>query len=402
MLMKNNKSMDNYRMKAVSNQNIFAIVFFSLVSLQYAFINTDFEFTGVVSTLFFVLEVTACFICLVMTKCDIHTFAKIVVIFIISFISYTKTHETVFIIELLASIMFIMIDTKDLFKLLFYERLILLLFIMLCSFTGVLPFNVVNIFKGGTTPATVVGYAFGYDHPNQFAGNVCFLIISYICYKNERIKVRNIISIFIASLFVYIFSKSRTLLAITAFIILMLFFLKSKIASDKLKKILDVIAPLILPAFATASMIFPLSMATATGRFREYLWAFNGLIGSRFTHSARVFSTYRVPLWGGINQFNELQNLYSYSVVDSGYVNLLYDFGIVGFAIFIILYIFAIKKLLMKQEYVYVIATIAVFLWGFTENVLRSFGMNFTVVFWGLLLIHDTKQKRRRKVRVTI
>lgn len=400
--MKNDKSTYNYRINAVTKQNIFAVAFFSLVSLQYAFINTDFEFTGIVSTLFFSLEVTACFICLAMTKCDIYTFAKIVAIFIISFISYTKTHETVFIIELLASIMFLMIGTKELFKLIFYERFILFLFIMLCSFAGVLPFNVVNVFKGGVTPAIVVGYAFGYDHPNQFAGTVCFLIISYICYKNEQIKARNIISIITISLLVYTFSKSRTLLVITAFIILMLILLKSKIASEKLKKILDAIAPWILPAFATASMIFPLSMATATGRFREYLWAFNGLIGSRFTHSARVFSTYKVPLWGGINQFNELQSLFGYSVVDSGYVNLLYDFGIVGFAIFIIFYIVAIRKLLVKQKYVYVIATIAVFLWGFTENVLRSFGMNFTVVFWGLLLIHDTKQKSKQKVRVTI
>lgn len=258
--MKNDKSTYNYRINAVTKQNIFAVAFFSLVSLQYAFINTDFEFTGIVSTLFFSLEVTACFICLAMTKCDIYTFAKIVAIFIISFISYTKTHETVFIIELLASIMFLMIGTKELFKLIFYERFILFLFIMLCSFAGVLPFNVVNVFKGGVTPAIVVGYAFGYDHPNQFAGTVCFLIISYICYKNEQIKARNIISIITISLLVYTFSKSRTLLVITAFIILMLILLKSKIASEKLKKILDAIAPWILPAFATASMIFPLSI----------------------------------------------------------------------------------------------------------------------------------------------
>ena len=391
--------MDNYQKKTLSNLSLFAFVFFSLTSLQYAFINTDFEFTGVISTVFIGFEVAACFTCLTMAKCEIHTFIKIIAIFIVCFLNYVKTHETVFVIELLAAVMFIMIDTKKLFKLIFYERLILLLFIMLCSCAGILPFKVVNVFKGGSTPTTVVGYALGYDHPNQLASAVCFLILSYICYKNERIKASNIFSIVVATLFVYLFSKSRTLLVITAFTLLMIVLLKFKITSGALKGMLNVISPWLLPVFATASMVLPLSMAKATGKFREYLWAINGLIGSRFTHSARVFSTYKVPLWGGINQFNELQNLYNYSVVDSGYINLLYDFGIIGFIIFIGLYIIAIRKLLNKQEYVYVIVTMAIFLWGITENILRSFGMNFTVVFWGLFFMHDIKQKNRREVR---
>lgn len=39
-------------------------------------------------------------------------------------------------------------------------------------------------------------------------------------------------------------------------------------------------------------------MPTATGRLKTYLWAFNAFIGSRFSHSARVFSTYKIPLFG--------------------------------------------------------------------------------------------------------
>ena len=35
-----------------------------------------------------------------------------------------------------------------------------------------------------------------------------------------------------------------------------------------------------------------------------------------------------------------------------------------------------------KKEYVFLIAIIAVALWGITENILRSFAINFTVVFW--------------------
>ena len=40
------------------------------------------------------------------------------------------------------------------------------------------------------------------------------------------------------------------------------------------------------------------------------------------------------------------------------------------------------RKLANKKEYVFLIAIIAVALWGITENILRSFAINFTVVFW--------------------
>lgn len=140
--------MDEYGRKHISNLNSLAYLFFSLTSLQYSFINTNFEFSGVGSTLFVCLEATVCFICLAMKKFDLRTFIKVSLIFFICLMNYAETHETVFVIELLAAIMYSMIDAKILFKLIFYERLILLIFIILCSCVGILPFNVVSVFKG--------------------------------------------------------------------------------------------------------------------------------------------------------------------------------------------------------------------------------------------------------------
>lgn len=106
------------------------------------------------------------------------------------------------------------------------------------------------------------------------------------------------------------------------------------------------------------------------------------MFGSRFTHSARVFDLYPIPLWGGIVDFRLLQSNFGYAIVDNGYLCLLYDFGIVGFSLFIILYFLSMRILADKKEYVFLIAIIAVALWGITENILRSFAINFTVVFW--------------------
>lgn len=380
-------------------------VFFTIVSLQYAFLNTEFEFTGMVSTFCAGLAITAFIACFVMRQYSLPTFIKIVALLAISLINYATTHETVFTIEILAAILFSLVDAKHLFQYIFYERVILLLLIVICSVVGILPFNAVEVFKGGMNSKIVLGYAFGFNHPNQFASAICFLILIYICYKNDQINVKNIFCIAVIMLCSYFFSKSRTLLVTTTFILLMVIMLQYRSTSNIFKRLLKILAPWSLPTFVVASIVFPLSMTTATGRLKTYLWAFNDLIGSRFSHSARVFSTYKIPLFGGINHFDELQRLYGYSVVDSGYINLLFDFGILGFVIFIVLYILTIRRLIREQEYIYLAVLIAVFMWGFTENIFRSFGMNFTVLFWGMLLNHDDrqgKQKHRRRIQITL
>ena len=47
------------------------------------------------------------------------------------------------------------------------------------------------------------------------------------------------------------------------------------------------------------------------------------------------------------------------------------------------------KKLIDKKQYIFLITIIAISLWGITENVLRSFAINFTVAFWAECIIKD-------------
>lgn len=161
-----------------------------------------------------------------------------------------------------------------------------------------------------------------------------------------------------------------------------------------------------MPACAVIALGVPCLMTTATGKFQVYLWAINGDLGSRFTHASRVFENYDISLFGSMVDFEKLQILYNYSIVDDGYVQLLYNFGIFGSALFIILYILTIKRLIKKQEYVYIIAIMCIAMWGISENVLRSLATNFTVLFWSELMknrqtfgISEKRWKRHMKIR---
>lgn len=282
---------------------------------------------------------------------------------------------------LMTAMIFTSVDYKKAFRYLLNIRVLLLLVVIFASLVGILNINAISIVKGGTTSA-VVGYGLGYNHPNQLGCTVCVLLLMYACYKNEKIKYRNIALIGVIELIAYIVTKNRTGAFISALLVIALLLYKNKVASKRFINILEKSGKWIMPLCALLALGLPLMMASVSGRAKVVLYAINGIIGSRFTHSARVFENYSVPLFGGVIDFDKLQTLYQYSIVDNGYLRLIYNFGIVGFAVFMVLYFLTVRKLIRKKEYIYIIAIILMSLMGITENVLRSFALNFTVAFW--------------------
>ena len=314
-------------------------------------------------------------------KYSIKSFTVRITFLLIAVLTYIATGETVFLIMLMTAMIFTSVDYKKAFRYLLNIRVLLLLVVIFASLVGILNINAISIVKGGTTSA-VVGYGLGYNHPNQLGCTVCVLLLMYACYKNEKIKYRNIALIGVIELIAYIVTKNRTGAFISALLVIALLLYKNKVASKRFINILEKSGKWIMPLCALLALGLPLMMASVSGRAKVVLYAINGIIGSRFTHSARVFENYSVPLFGGVIDFDKLQTLYQYSIVDNGYLRLIYNFGIVGFAVFMVLYFLTVRKLIRKKEYIYIIAIILMSLMGITENVLRSFALNFTVAFW--------------------
>ena len=364
-----------------SNKKIFAYCFLTVVSLQYAFINTGWEISGLISTLFTGGAVALFLVWMFLQKYSIKSSTVRITFLLIAVLTYIATGETVFLIMLMTAMIFTSVDYKKAFRYLLNIRVLLLLVVIFASLVGILNINAISIVKGGTTSA-VVGYGLGYNHPNQLGCTVCVLLLMYACYKNEKIKYRNIALIGVIELIAYIVTKNRTGAFISALLVIALLLYKNKVASKRFINILEKSGKWIMPLCALLALGLPLMMASVSGRAKVVLYAINGIIGSRFTHSARVFENYSVPLFGGVIDFDKLQTLYQYSIVDNGYLRLIYNFGIVGFAVFMVLYFLTVRKLIRKKEYIYIIAIILMSLMGITENVLRSFALNFTVAFW--------------------
>ena len=95
------------------------------------------------------------------------------------------------------------------FEIIFKLKLFMLLFIISMSIIGIIPNAFIQVNKG---IGTVHGYGFGFTHPNKLASSVCFLILCYICWKNEKLKFRHIFMLDIITLMTFYVTKCRTIL----------------------------------------------------------------------------------------------------------------------------------------------------------------------------------------------
>lgn len=391
--------------KRGNNSIFFGYFFLIFVSAVYSFINTDLEIKGTLSTVIVAFEILI-FIAFVVVngRYNKNTIAIISLLLIIAVGTYITTKETVFIVMLMVAIVCSRLDYKKIFKLLLTERTVILFLIVLMSLIGILPVNETSIIKGGTSTA-VIGYGLGFDHPNQLAYNISLIMMLLICYRNSKLRQRDILFIVFITIVGYLITRSRTLLVLGVISFLGAEFYLFTVKNNKNPKLEGIwkLSIWIMPICAIAALGLPLMMSTATGQFKIILYAINGIIGSRFTHSARVFDLYPVTLFGGRTEFELLNTNFGYSVVDNGYLCLLYNFGVVGFFIFIVLFFFAIKKLIEKKQYVFLIAIMSISLLGVTENILRSFAINFSVIFWSECLDYlSAKQYGKHRIRLKL
>lgn len=367
---------------------VFVSLFYIIISIQYSLMNTSLEITGYLSSAIMLAELLIFFLYMIGKDYEIRILIGIGFLLFIAFLSYITTGETVFMVMIMAGVLAGEGNWKSLFYTIFYVRLGMLILIVSLAAMGVINNTAVTIIKGGTTEE-IIGYGGGFDHPNQFAFMIGYLLMLWIACKSEDIKIYHLITVVICTCVGYYITRSRTLIIVICFVVLMCLIYIINCKKNAVKKGICIIGELFMPFCAILALGLPVLMMHATGRIQEFLYLINGIFGSRFTHSARVYENYSIPIFGGVTDFDILQKLYQYSIVDNGYLRLLYNFGIIGFGLFIILYLLTVKKLLKNQKYIWIILIMGISLWGISENILRTFAFNFTPIFWGILLIKE-------------
>lgn len=390
--------------KNVQTGDFIAYIYLILVSVNYGFINTDFEIRGAFSTVLTMGEIILFVVWLFSQRFSAKWLAGIAALGAISISTYIATSETVFLIMILTGVIFSKLDYVNGLKVVFVSRIFDFVVILFCVAFGVLDVNKESVMKGqlGDSFTVVSGYGLGYHHPNQLASTVLLLILLYMCIKRGQLKLSELFAVIVVVFATVEITRNRTITVLIPLEVVLLLLLNSTQFKNKTQLLFDAVGKWVMPVCALLSIVPALLMNTVTGRAQVILYNINGLMGSRYTHSARVFENYPVPLFGGILDFDELEDLYKYSTVDNGYVRLLYNFGIVGFAVFLLLYWMAISNMIKHKEYIFLSFIFIVSIWGLSESILRSFAFNFTVVFWAEILRRNGSEVSRTEVKKEI
>ena len=338
-------------------------IFLFLIMIYYAFRRTTLNYEALNFTM--VLAIPFVFVKIVLEKYTLKEFIAVGVLVVLGGISAVLIKNTSILVSFFIIIGMKNIDRTIPLKIVFYMRLTSCLGL----FIGTLLGFVDNSVRIRVDDSDIVRYSMGYSHPNVF-GVYIFTLISlwFILYGNKRRVLKILVSLG-ATIFCFMVTNSRTSLMLNLFYIFMAVFV------NKIKDIgkLRFMAKLAFPFCFALSIAMTIIYNTGIGS------VLNKLLSSRLSLSERYLRVYGIKPFGQTIEYNISANSYSY--LDSGYLSLFIQFGLIVGIVCLVLY-YHMGKMNYTNRYIY-IAVIGFAVYGIIEDLLSSFLFNYLWILIG-------------------
>ena len=267
------------------------------------------------------------------------------------------------------------------------------LMIILLSLAGII--ENWDFFQSSSRPR----WGLGYSYPTH-TSSVLFMCVLIFCYlKKERLNLVWTALIELLNVWVFLFTDSRAgfiLSAVVPFVFLLLKYRRKYLTESKVEKILQWAFPICAIAIYSMTMLYD-----GTGVLR----LINVMISTRLSTAQSSIKQYGIHLfgqriqwvgWGGWGHTQiELTGTYNY--VDSSYLKLLLDNGIIIWLIIMIGWTtVSIKAYKTNNRYlVYALSFLAVYC--MVEQWLMNLGANPFVIFLALFLFDNVNNNVSRK-----
>lgn len=307
------------------------------------------------------------------TKYTKREFLIIIVLIIYAIISAIVSKNILFLINISIVLSLKNINIKKLIRLLFVYRLVgFLLVIILCKL-GVFPNRELYLFEGNIN-TYIVRQSLGFYHPNLL-GLYSFVLITMFLYGFfHKLKIYHFIIMIVVTLFIYFICYSRTALICSLLVIVLSFLVKyvKKLGNFFLNELTITFPLTIILLFVLLSIFYNTDSEICNK------------INSIF--SGRLFLSYSYFKESGISLFGSLVDNISYIggkivVVDSGYLFLLFNFGLIGFLVTIVS-IFLCNYYFLKNNMKLEFVIFAVFLfYCLTEKTMLLLLLNFPMLY---------------------
>lgn len=305
-------------------------------------------------------------------------------VFCIGCAAYLFGHRTGLLLTLLAAALGRSAKVDTLLRLIFWEKLLIFLFVVGLSLIGFLPGRE-SLFA--LTNSTQKGATLGYTHANTFSATVVMLLLLFTAINRERLNLFHLGLILITEVVNYIIARSRIGLIVILLLILLTVCTKYLPLKSLLFRGSKWILLLIL--FINFTFVFLRIFADNELLSAIDIKVFNGRMG----FSAIYLQTYPLSILGAELDESLIAAKSWYYALDNGYTIILLYYGIAGFAAFLLTYQKTILELIRKQQSTLVIIAVCFTIWMMFEGITLTASGNF--IF--LLLGKDYYQPPRRK-----
>lgn len=225
---------------------------------------------------------------------------------------------------------------------------------------------------------------------------LCMLIMMYVCLYWEKINSIHLFLFFVGIILGHIISKSNTGIIVGLIILAMLIAYKY----FRIERLLELLGKYIPIVLMFLSLFLPYTLRANTDniflfrnfpgialRYETILRWLDNQLSNRLTLSRMALRNTDFDLFGSRTDVIHAR----YTLVDSGYIQLLLVFGIGGCVVFFILNWFMVRKMIKEKQYIYIWAFIGLSLYGFVENTLCSLAYNFILIF--IVQLFESKEK---------
>lgn len=364
----------------LKKNNLFAYIYIILINIYYGLRATQLNNPNLHYILYMAVIIFFIQVCFFENYRLLEVFILPLLI-VFCMLNYHYSNDSRLLVLALTIIIMKSVKFESCLKLIFYERILITICIISLSIIGVIP-NIERYVNDRTA------YALGFDHSNLLAVWITIILFMYICLNQTRMNIKNYLLFILCSICIYIITISRTSLIVSIFIYTILL-INYYIG---IPRTIFNFSKYIYFVFMWLSIYLPLNLSS-TGFIR----ILDKWLSYRLTLSKMYLDNFSIGWFHTYISASKFKDIAKYYILDSGYLNLLYSFGIVESIVFMVLNILLIKKLLKQQKDIYVIVIIGLAIYSFTEDVLCSLQYNFTLLLLaGLLYSHGGGNKERR------
>lgn len=216
----------------------------------------------------------------------------------------------------------------------------LLLFLTVVVISGLM--SVIGIKSIATVISGELRYNFGFSHPNTFSMLLFNLILMWVYINFNKIRMKNIVAIFLLTIIAYSFTKTRTFLVDVGCLLLILMI--TKVNKIRINNIISVIARFITPTLAVGT--YALAILYMAGN--TVAITIDDILSYRIRLVAYGLTQYGVSFFGkNLSNITVVYDQYwrlNSFTFDNIYAYLLTNIGIIWLVVICICFYFLAKK----------------------------------------------------------